>query len=69
MSRRSSAEVVKACGGAGVQAYVIQPGAFNIQDDAACCRKQCKGMSSCNAWMFCSRRGGCDDGYTYRPEW
>jgi len=52
-----------------MQAYIIQPGTFNHQPDANACRKQCRGMRACNAWMFCSRPGGCDDGYTYRPDW
>lgn len=52
-----------------MQAFVILPGAFNIKASAADCRKQCQRTHGCNAWMFCWRSGGCDDGHAYRPDW
>ena len=51
-----------------LQARVALPGKFNMQASVARCRRSCAVARSCNAWVFCWERGGCDDGRDIRPD-
>jgi len=33
------------------------------------CREACAKQAGCNAWLYCWRPGGCDDGVEYNPRW
>lgn len=52
-----------------MQAHVIVPGAFNKMESVAQCRGKCRATKGCNAWLYCWRPDGCDDGHVYRPDW
>jgi len=52
-----------------MQAHVIVPGAFNKLPSVTQCRRKCRTTKGCNAWLYCWRPDGCDDGHFYRPDW
>ena len=39
------------------------------QGSTAACRHSCRAAKDCNAWIYCWRPGGCDDGHEYHQEW
>lgn len=51
------------------QRSVLLPGRNNRLMNLHSCREACAKQAGCNAWLYCWRPGGCDDGVEYNPRW
>ena len=55
------------CSRYGADTICIFASFVATQDNAASCRRSCQASEACNAWIYCWRPDGCDDGRDVRP--
>ena len=52
-----------------VAALTSMGGLVDVQESIGACRHSCRATQDCNAWVYCWRPGGCDDGREFHPDW